>query len=379
MKTPLPFERPVYVSRPALPPLTDYVRRLETIWATNILTNMGPMHEMLELSVGERVGVGRTSLWNNGMTALVAAVSALRLERRKVIVTPFTFPATVHAIALLGLEPVFVDIDDESLTLDPTRIEEVLDPEVGAIVGTHVYGRFCDTKAIDVIARKHDLRVIYDGAHIFGRRAPVMEKQPHVLGDITMLSFHATKLFHSVEGGALITASEDLDHRLRLIRNFGIVNEHDVRGLGLNGKMSEVHAAMGLSMLDLMDAEIDQRLGIASRYVEVLSSIPGIRIVAGGEGIVQYFVLRIDAEEFGSTRDDLHQTLRSLNVISRKYFSPLCSDVEPYNALPSARNLPVARKAASEVIALPLYGGLGLEDADRIADIVRWHQKGKNL
>jgi dTDP-4-amino-4,6-dideoxygalactose transaminase len=378
MKTPLPFERPVYVSRPALPPLTEYVRRLESIWATNILTNMGPMHEMLELAVADRVGAGKVSLWNNGMSALLAAVSSLQLERRKVIVTPFTFPATVHAISLLGLEPVFVDIDD-SLTLDPAGIEEALDPDVGAIIGTHVYGRFCDTEAIDRIARRHDLRVIYDGAHIFGRSAPVMNAEPHRLGDITMLSFHATKLFHSVEGGALITADHEVDRRLRLIRNFGIVNENDVKGLGLNGKMSEVHAAMGLSMLDLMDAEIDQRLSVASRYLEALSGIPGLRVVSGADGIVQYFILRIDADEFGSGRDDLHNTLRSLNVISRKYFSPLCSDVEPYNSLPSAQNLPVARKAAEEVIALPLYGGLSLEDADRIADIVRWHQKGGTL
>ncbi|MFP3464610.1 DegT/DnrJ/EryC1/StrS family aminotransferase [Leifsonia sp. SIMBA_070] len=376
MNSPLPFERPVYVSRPALPPLTEYVRRLESIWASNILTNMGPMHEMLELGVGERVGAGRVSLWNNGMSALLAAVSSLQLQRRKVVVTPFTFPATVHAISLLGLEPVFVDIDDDSLTIDPSLIEEALDPEVGAILGTHVYGRFCDTRAIDAIAREHDLRVVYDGAHIFGRYAPVVTDEPHRLGDITMLSFHATKLFHTVEGGALITADQETDRQLRLIRNFGIVNEHDVKGLGLNGKMSEVHAAMGLSMLDMMDAEIDQRVGVASRYVEALSGIPGLRIVAGGDGTVQYFVLRIDADQFGSSRDDLHNTLRSLNVISRKYFSPLCSDVEPYNTLPSAQNLPVARKAAEEVLALPLYGGLSLEDADRIAEIVSWHQKG---
>ncbi|MDR6971589.1 DegT/DnrJ/EryC1/StrS family aminotransferase [Leifsonia shinshuensis] len=375
MNTPLPFERPVYVSRPALPPLTDYIRRLESIWASNILTNMGPMHEMLELAVGERIGSGRVSLWNNGMSALIAAVSSLQLERRKIAVTPFTFPATVHAISLLGLEPVFVDIDD-TLTLDPVKLEEAVDSEVGAVMGTHVYGRFCDTAAIDAIARRNDLRVIYDGAHIFGRSAPVIGGEPHRLGDITMLSFHATKLFHSVEGGALITADQDVDRRLRLIRNFGIVNENDVKGLGLNGKMSEVHAAMGLSMLDLIDAEIDQRLAVANRYLEALEGIPGIRVVSGADGIVQYFVLRVDAEEFGSTRDDLHTTLRSLNVISRKYFSPLCSDFEPYNELPSAKHLPVARKAAQEVIALPLYGGLSLEDADRIADIVRWHQKG---
>lgn len=375
MNSPLPFERPVYVSRPALPPLTEYVRRLETIWASNILTNMGPMHEMLELAVGERIGSGRVSLWNNGMSALLAAVSSLQLERRKIAVTPFTFPATVHAISLLGLEPVFVDIDD-SLTLDPERLDEAIDPEIGAVMGTHVYGRFCDTAAIDAIARRHDLRVIYDGAHIFGRSAPVIGGPSHRLGDITMLSFHATKLFHTVEGGALITADQDVDRRLRLIRNFGILNENDVKGLGLNGKMSEVHAAMGLSMLDLIDAEIDQRLAVAGRYLDALSGIPGVRVVSGGDGIVQYFVLRIDADEFGSTRDDLHNTLRSLNVISRKYFSPLVSDSEPYDQLPSAQHLPVARKAAQEVIALPLYGGLGLEDADRIADMVRWHQKG---
>jgi dTDP-4-amino-4,6-dideoxygalactose transaminase len=373
-----PLERPLAVTRPVLPSLESYVGYLESIWSTHTLTNLGPLHQQLESAIGARIGVGQTTLWNNGMTALLGALQVLDL-RGEVVVTPFTFPATVHAIALLGLTPVFADIDDDTLTLDPAAVSEALTVQTSAILGTHVYGQLSDTASIGAIARERGLRVVYDGAHSFARQLPLFERGQADLGDITMLSFHATKLFHSVEGGALVTTDPELDRRLRLARNFGIKSEVEVEGIGLNGKMSEVHAAMGLAMLDLLDDEIAQRKAIAAEYVEALADIPGLRIAAGRGDSVQYFVVRIDADQFGSGRDELQAGLRSMNVFSRRYFHPLCSDLPAYSHLPSARRVPVARKAASEVLALPFHGGLSAGDAVAVADIIRWHQDGNRL
>jgi len=375
---PIPFERPVFVTRPVLPPLGDYVALLETVWQSHALTNMGPMHQMLELAIGDRVGAGETALWNNGTSALMGAIRALEL-RGKVVVTPFTFPATVHAIALLGLEPVFADIDDESLTIDPVKIEEVIVDGVSGIMGTHVYGRFCATERIAEVASSSGLKVIYDGAHSFSRRPPIFPDDPTAIGDITILSFHATKLFHSVEGGATVTMDPELNRRLKLLRNFGIVSESEVELVGMNGKMSEVHAAMGVAMLGMIEGEIAQREAVASAYAAGLEGIEGVRIVAGNGDSMQYFVIRIDPVAFGSTRDVLLDTLRSMNVVARKYFSPLCSDMDPYSALPSAQNLPVARTAAREVLALPFYGGMSADDAHRIVEIIEWHHGGGRL
>lgn len=375
MTTPTPFERPLYVTRPVLPPLGDYVALLESVWESHALTNMGPMHQVLERAIAERIGMGEVALWNNGTAALMGAVSALDL-RGKVVVTPFTFPATVHAIALLGLEPVFADIDDETLTLDPARIAEVLDDEVTGIMGTHVYGRLCDTAGIADLAAGSGLKVIYDAAHSFSRNGAIFPDDPTVLGDVTILSFHATKLFHSVEGGATIAVDQDVDRRLRLLRNFGFASESQVELVGMNGKMSELHAAMGMAMLGMIEGEIAQRDGVAAAYVSGLRGMNGIRIVSGDGEAKQYFVVRVDPESFGSTRDELFDTLRSMNVVARKYFSPLCSDMEPYAGLPSARGLPIARKVAAEVLALPFYGGMSADDATRITEIIAWHRDG---
>lgn len=372
---PAPLAHPLYVSRPVLPPLDEYVGLLRETWETRLLTNMGPMHQRLEQAIHDRVGVGITSLWSSGSAALLGAVQVLGLDGRA-IVTPFTFPATVHALSLLGIEPVFADIDDETLTLDPSSVAERIEPDVSAIVGTHVYGAMCRTEELGAIARKNGLRVLYDGAHSFARELPIFPGGVSDLGDITMLSFHATKLFHSVEGGALITADPELDRRIRLARNFGIKNEEEVESVGFNGKMSELHAAMGVATLGLLDAEIAHRRMIAAAYVEALSGIPGLRIVAGAGDAIQYFVVRIDPAEFGSDRDALHVTLRAANVISRKYFFPLCSELAPYSHLPSARQVPVAQRAAVEVLAIPLHSGVSVGDARHIADLIRWQHEG---
>jgi dTDP-4-amino-4,6-dideoxygalactose transaminase len=368
---PIPFDAPLYVSRPLLPPLDEFISDLEEIWESHLLTNMGPFHVRLERALGDRVGLGHLSLWNNGTTALLAALAALDL-RGEVIVTPFTFPATVHAIAMLGLTPVFADIDAATMTLDPERVVEKLTPFTTAIVATHIYGTFCDTSALGAIAQQYSLRVIYDGAHSFGRHRPVFPLGTESLGDITMLSFHATKLFHSVEGGALVTRDPKVHDRLISLRNFGIRSEDVLDGVGLNGKMSELHAAMGLRVLSRLDAEIDRRAELAELYAKRLARLDGLSVVAGVGPSTQYFVLRIDEVNFGSSRDELHATLRRLNIISRRYFYPLCSDVAPYSAHPSARDLPISARAASECLALPFHSGMDDDAVLRICDAIEW-------
>jgi len=362
------FATPLYVSQPMLPALDDYVADLRTMWDSRILTNLGPFHRRFEAALQERIGLGHVSVWSNGTNALLGALMALDL-RGEVIVTPFTFPATVHAIAALGLEPVFADVDPDSMTIDPASIAERVTDRTSAIVATHIYGTPCDVDAIDALARAHDLRVVYDGAHSFGRARPVFPDGDAVLGDITMLSFHATKLFHSVEGGALIARDPEVDRRLRRSRNFGIASEDLVEGVGLNGKMSELHAAMGLRVLDMLDGEIVQRRRLGDAYARRLSHVDGLRIVAGLGPSAQYLVLRIDRDG-AVPRDAVHAALRARNVVSRRYFHPLCSVIPPYDRLPSARDLPHAERAADECLALPFHGGVTTDDVERICDIV---------
>jgi dTDP-4-amino-4,6-dideoxygalactose transaminase len=367
---PAGLPEPLYVSRPVLPDLPDFTRSLEPVWESGILTNVGALHEQLERAIAERLGFGRVSLWNNGTSALLGALLALEL-RGEVVVTPFTFPATVHAVAALGLTPVFADIDRETMTLAPASVAERITPATTAVLGTHLYGISCDTAAIGELARQHGLRVIYDGAHAFGRATPIFEDTPDALGDVTMLSFHATKLFHTVEGGALVTRDAELDRRIRLARNFGIQSETEEEGLGLNGKMSELHAAMGLQVLGLIGEELERRAAIAAIYAERLAGIAGLAIASGLGESKQYFVIRISSP-FGSTRDELHETLRSANVFSRRYFFPLASDLSPYAHLPSAADLPVAKQVAQECLVLPLHGSMTADQAHTVADLVTW-------
>jgi dTDP-4-amino-4,6-dideoxygalactose transaminase len=373
---PIALDAPLYISRPVLPPLEEFVHDLEEIWASHTLTNMGAFHARLEAALNERVGFGQLSLWNNGTTALLAALAALDLSG-EVIVTPFTFPATVHAITALGLTPVFADIDRQTMTLCPERVAEKITPSTTAIVGTHIYGTFCGTQELATLAREHSLRVVYDGAHSFGRHTPIFPEGAASIGDVTMLSFHATKLFHSVEGGALLTDDPELHDRLKSIRNFGIRSEDVVDGVGLNGKMSEIHAAMGLRVLSRLDDEIDRRVHLAEQYAKRLAGLDGLSVVAGTGPSVQYFVVRVDQRGFGMTRDELHRQLRALNIISRRYFYPLCSDIPPYSSHPSVEDLPVATRAASECLALPFHGGMDEDLVDRICDAIIWHSSSR--
>ena len=371
-----PFPEPIYVTRPLLPPLTAVMARLEQIWSTQWLTNAGRQHDALEAAVRRYLQVEQLSLFNNGTIALLCAIRALDLAG-EVITTPFTFPATPHALSWSGITPVFADIDPNRLTLDPARVEERITSKTTGILAVHVYGVPGDVDALAAIAARHRLRLLYDGAHAFGVRKDGIGIGAY--GDATMFSFHATKLFHTAEGGAIACADAGLRHRIDRLKNFGIADQETVECVGINGKMSELQAALGLAVLDHMDAESARRRAILAIYDQRLRAVPGITLMPelpGVESSVQYCAIRIDAGEFGASRDEVHQTLKTYNVFARKYFFPLCSDYPSYRDLPSADPalLPVARAAASQVLCLPLYGSLEHDAVHAICDIVQASQ-----
>jgi dTDP-4-amino-4,6-dideoxygalactose transaminase len=368
-----PFSQPIYVTRPLLPPLEAVTARLQQIWSTQWLTNAGPQHDELEAAVRRYLRVQELSLFNNGTIALLCAVRALELAG-EVVTTPFTFPATPHALSWSGITPVFADIDPHRLTLDPARVEERITRRTTGILAVHVYGVPCDVDGLAALASKHKLRLLYDGAHAFGVRINGVGIGAY--GDATMFSFHATKLFHTGEGGAIACSDAALRHRVDRLKNFGIAGQEIVECVGINGKMSELQAAFGLAVLDRMDEETARRRAILAIYEQRLAGLPGITLmpdVPGVESSYQYCAVRIDASQFGASRDDVHQTLKTFNVFARKYFYPLCSDYDCYRDEPSADPscLPVARAAASQVLCLPLYGSLDHDAVHGICDIVQ--------
>lgn len=367
-----PFDSPIYVTRPLLPDLSEVTARLEQVWASRWLTNGGAQHEALETALRDYLRVEHLSLFNNGTIALVTALKALKVTG-SVITTPFTFPATPHSLTWNGLEPIFCDIDPERLTLDPARIEAAIRPDTSAILGVHVYGIPCDVAAIGEIARRRGLRVIYDGAHVFG--TAIDGQGIGVFGDATMYSFHATKLFHTAEGGALSCASPELKRTIDQLKNFGILNQEEIDLPGINGKMNEIQAALGLAVLDHVGAERAARHAIVERYRARLTGVEGLTLLPRLFGVTdsyQYFVVRIDAAAFGRSRDEVQERLKADNVLTRKYFFPLCSDYPCYRDLPSSApaRLPVAHRVVREVLCLPLYGTLPLAAVDRICDLV---------
>jgi len=366
------FAEPVFVTRPLLPPLGRYAERLQAVWASGWLTNGGAQHEALERALSEHLGCPQLSLFNNGTIAMVVACQALRLSG-EVITTPFTFPATPHVLQWNGITPVFADVDPETMNIDPRAIEPLVTGRTTGILGVHVYGTPCRVDAIDRIARFYGLKVVYDAAHAFGAEidgAPIGG-----FGDATMFSFHATKLFHTAEGGALAVHDPELKRRIDLLKNFGILDENRVVMPGINGKMSELSAALGLEVLGLVEAERGERARVAAIYLERLARHPGVRALrppANVRDSLQYFVVRVDASRTGVTRDELHERLREFNIVTRKYFQPLCSEYSCYRHLPSAQpsQLPVATRLAGEVLCLPLYGALTDDDVHRICDAI---------
>jgi dTDP-4-amino-4,6-dideoxygalactose transaminase len=367
-----PFDEPIYVTRPLLPPLEALNGRLAEIWAARWLTNAGEQHERLGRAIGEYLEVPEVSLFNNGTIALLAAVRALGM-RGEVITTPFTFPATPHAISWSGATPVFCDIDPVTMTLDPARVEALITRKTTGILAVHVYGIPCDVVALQSLADRYGLKLVYDAAHAFGTR--VNGVGIGNFGDASMFSFHATKLFHSAEGGALtcgnVATRESFDH----LKNFGILNQEEVDVVGINGKMNELQAALGLAVLDCVPDELVRRRAVIARYRERLGGMKGLTLMPeppGVESSCQYFVVRIERQAFGCSRDVVFDRLKAYNVLARKYFFPLCTDYACYRELPSSDPalLPVATEAVGQVLCLPLYGTLSLPAVDAICDMI---------
>ncbi len=368
----LPFDEPVYVTRPLLPPLPELMTKLGDVWAAQWLTNAGAQHEQLESALRDYLGVSQLSLFNNGTIALICAFPALELKG-SVVTTPFTFPATPHSLVWSRLEPIFCDIDPIRLTLDPAAVEAAIRPDTTAILGVHVYGIPCHVHELQEIADRRGLKLIYDGAHVFG--TTIDGRAIGTFGDCTMFSFHATKLFHTAEGGALACGTPELKASIDHLKNFGILNQEEVDVPGINGKMNELQAALGLLVLDRVSEELERRRVITERYLSHLRGVGGITLMpelAGVSASRQYFVIRIESEAFGRSRDEVHAALKAMNVMTRKYFFPLCSDYPCYQSLPSsaAGGLPVAHRAVKEVLCLPLYGTLPLDVVDRVCEIL---------
>lgn len=367
------LSEPVYVTRPTMPSLDEYTEHLRGIWERRWLTNDGLLHQELDRRLCEYLGVEHLSLFCNGTTALLVALHALRINSGEVITTPFTFPATAHVLYWNGLRPVFCDIDEATFNIDPNHIERLIGSDTKAILAVHVYGTPCDVDAIQTIADRHGLHVIYDAAHAFGVK--YRGRSITQYGDLSMLSFHATKLFSTIEGGALVSRTAALRSRIDFLKNFGIAGEEEVIGPGINGKMDEFQAAFGLLHLRMVDDEIALRKRLAGIYRERLAKVPGLSLLrdsAFTQPNYAYVPILVNPAEYGLGRDNLFQVLRSCNIISRKYFYPLVSRAPCYAALPSADpvRLPVAERAAGHVLCLPIYGTLSGQTVHRICDVI---------
>lgn len=367
----------IQVTRSSMPTLEEYIEEVAPLWESHWLTNMGVEHKKLEMALKERLGVENLALFTNGHNALECILEAMALPAGgEVITTPFTFASTAHAIVRKGLTPVFADVDPANLTLDPESVERLVTPRTCAIVPVHVYGNLCDVDAMQEIADRHDLKVIYDAAHAFGVERECADgfwKSAAAFGDAAMFSFHATKVFNTIEGGCVCFRDENLYPLLNQWKNFGITGPEDVEYVGGNAKMNEFCAAMGVCNLRHLDGEIEKRKAVAERYWERLEGAPGVTVFKLDEGIKHnyaYLPVLFDPRAFGATRDDVFDALDAVNVGARKYFYPLVSDFACYRSVYSSDRTPIAKKAASRVLTLPMYAGLALEDVDRICDVV---------
>jgi dTDP-4-amino-4,6-dideoxygalactose transaminase len=361
----------IFVTQPALPPLAEFLPYLEQIWESKMLTNGGPFHQQLENSLCEFLGVKHISLFTNGTIALITALQALRITG-EVITTPYSFVATAHSLIWNGIKPVFVDIDPVTMAMDPACIEAAITPQTVAIMPVHCYGYPCDVDRIQRIADLYGLKVIYDAAHAFAVRYRGQSLLNH--GDLSVLSFHATKVFNTFEGGAIVSQDAKTKQRIDYLKNFGIADETTVVAPGINGKMSEINAAFGLLQLKGVGDAIDKRAALDARYRAGLADVPGISCmspIAEMESNYSYFPIFV-GPEYGPSRDDLFNALRSRNIYARRYFYPLISDFPMYRGVASAApsNLPVASKAAEQVICLPLYPALPGEQLDAIVDLI---------
>lgn len=355
---------PIFVTQPFLPPLAEYNEYLKKIWENKWLTNNGVYHQELEKAICKFLGVKYISLFSNGTLALMTALQTLEIKG-EVITTPFSFVATTHALWWNNITPVFADIDEDSFNLDPIKIESAITSRTEAILPVHVYGNPCNVEKISEIAVKHNLKVIYDAAHAFG--VNYNGKSVANLGDLSVLSFHATKVFNTFEGGAIVCHDKATKQKIDYLKNFGFADEVSVVMPGINGKMNEVQAAMGLLQLKYFEANKVKRFQLDSIYRNELCKISGIGIMAINHAIEYnygYFPVTIDRNVLGITRDDLYEKLKERGIYTRRYFYPLISSFQTYNKLSSAnnKNLKTANKVAEQILCLPIYSDLSLED-----------------
>ena len=362
----------ITVTSPLLPPLEEFQKLLQDIWQRKWITNNGHYHQELEKALAEYLGVPYISLFTNGTLPLITALQALRITG-EVITTPYSFVATTHSIWWNGIKPVFVDVDPVTGNLDPDKIEAAITPQTTAIMPVHVYGTPCDTDRIQAIADKYGLKVIYDAAHAFGVR--VNGESVLKAGDISTLSFHATKTYNTIEGGALVCSDAALKQRIDYLKNFGFAGETEVVAPGINSKMDEVRSAYGLLSLKYVDSAIATRKAVAEQYRAALRGVPGLRIMEDVPGVTHnysYFPIFVNASEYGETRDELYFRLQKHNILGRRYFYPLISTFSTYRGLPSATasNLPVATHMANEVICLPLHHELKQEEINSIINLI---------
>lgn len=362
----------VLVTSPLLPSLDEFQVMLKEIWESKWVTNNGKFHKELEKALAEYLKVPYISLFTNGTLPLITALQALRITG-EVITTPYSFVATTHSLWWNGIKPVFVDIDPATGNLDPDKIEASITPNTTAIMPVHVYGKPCDTERIQEIADKYGLKVIYDAAHAFG--VEVNGKSILEAGDMSTLSFHATKVYNTLEGGALVMHDEKTKQRVDYLKNFGFAGETEVVAPGINSKVDEVRAAYGLLNLKQVDQAIANRQKVAQSYRAALKNVAGIRYFEDMPGVrhnYSYFPIFVDAEKFGMTRDELYFKMKEQNVLGRRYFYPLISEFSTYRGLPSAakENLPEAHKMADSVICLPMHHALSDEDIERVLDTI---------
>ena len=364
------MENRILVTRSSMPTYQEYCEEVKCLWDSRWLTNMGAKHNELEEKLCDYLLCKNVSLFTNGHLALEAVIASMNLTG-EVITTPFTFASTTQAIVRNGLTPVFCDINENDYTIDAEKIEDLITDKTSAIIPVHVYGNVCNVEKIEKIAKKHNLKVIYDAAHTFGVK--VGDKGVGSFGDASMFSFHATKVFNTIEGGCVTYSDDDLTKKLQIQKNFGMEDSENYTEIAGNSKMNEFQAAMGLCNLRHVDKEIEKRKKAVERYIERLSNIDGITPWKEQEGVTHnyaYFPVMFDEKVFGASRDDVAKKLSENGIFARKYFYPLTNEFACYKGKFEIQSTPVAKKAASEVLTLPLYADLTEEDVDLICDVI---------
>jgi dTDP-4-amino-4,6-dideoxygalactose transaminase len=376
------MNNPIFVTKPSLPELDEFIPYLKKIWENKILTNNGPFHQELEKELSEYLGVPYVSLFSNGTLALITALQVLHITG-EVITTPYSFVATSHSLWWNNIKPVFVDIESDFCNINPEKIEAAITPQTTAILPVHVYGNPCKIEQIQQIADTYGLKIIYDAAHCFG----VRYKGQCICnyGDLSVLSFHAIKVFNTFEGGAIVCHDENTKKRIDYLKNFGFAGETTVVAPGINAKMNEFQAALGLLQLKKLDDYLEKRRIITNTYRELLQDVKGISILSEPKDTKSnyaYFPIFVDEKEYGMSRDELYEKLKTHNIYGRRYFYPLITHFSPYRSLESAKpeNLPVAERIANQVICLPIYSDLDLENVNFIVKIIKYlEDKSKAL